>query len=92
MKCLNNTRINSTRIINTRINNTRINSILKVKNSLLESEKDFKPIKVSADYKDKFEEKEINKKRTVAKSTWYDLNDWLINYIPEPIKKRWVAF
>ena len=40
-----------------------------MKNSLLELEEDFKPIKVSAHYKDKFEEKEINKKGPVAKST-----------------------
>ena len=26
------------------------------------------------------------KKRTFAKSTWYDWYDWLINYTPEPIK------
>ena len=26
------------------------------------------------------------KKRTFAKSTWYHWYDWLINYIPEPIK------
>ena len=32
---------------------------------------------------DKFEEKEMKKIRPI-KSTW---NDWLINYIPEPIRK-----
>ena len=35
----------------------------------------FKPIMVSIDDMDRFEQKEIN---------WYD---WLINCIPEPIKK-----
>ena len=43
----------------------------------------FKPIIVFKDDKDKFEEKEIKKIRPV-KNTWYD---WLINYIPEPIRK-----
>ena len=33
---------------------------------------------------DKFEEKEIKKIRPM-KNTWYD---WLINYIPEPIRKN----
>ena len=33
---------------------------------------------------DKFEEKEVMKERIFTKNTWYD---WLINYIPEPIKK-----
>ena len=78
---------------------------LKVKNSLLEIEKDFielkdrelkgdknirreieglffKPIIVLIDGMDKFEQKEIKKIRPI-KNTWYD---WLINYIPEPIK------
>ena len=32
---------------------------------------------------DKFEEKEMNKIRPI-KNTWYD---WLIDYIPEPIRK-----
>ena len=32
---------------------------------------------------DKFEEKEMNK-ISPTKNTWYD---WLINYIPEPIRK-----
>ena len=36
---------------------------------------------------DKFEEKELIKKRTFTKNTWFDWCDWLINYIPEPIKK-----
>ena len=79
----------------------RKNQFLKVKNSLLELEKDFielkdrevkikrqielffKPIIVSIDDMDKFELKEMKKIRPV-KNTWYD---WLINYIPEPIRK-----
>ena len=84
------------------------NRFLKVKNSLLESEKYFielkdreikdrevkiksdieelffKPIIVSIDDLDKFEQEEIKKKRTI-KSTCYD---WLINYICEPKRKR----
>ena len=36
---------------------------------------------------DRFEQKEVKKKRPI-KNTLYD---WLINYIPEPIKKRWVV-
>ena len=79
----------------------RKNQFLKVKNSILELEKDFielkvgevkikrqielffKPIIVSIDDMDKFELKEMKKIRPV-KNTWYD---WLINYIPEPIRK-----
>ena len=30
--------------------------------------------------------KELVKKRTFTKNTWYDWYNWLINYIPEPIK------
>ena len=44
----------------------------------------FKPIIVSIDHTDKFEEKEMKKIRSI-KNTWYD---WLINYIPEPIRKK----
>ena len=37
---------------------------------------------------DKFEKKkELAKKRTFTKNTWYDWYDWLINYIPDPIIK-----
>ena len=42
----------------------------------------FKQIIISIDNMDKFGEKQM--KRSFAKSTCYD---WLINYIPEPIKK-----
>ena len=35
---------------------------------------------------DKFEEKEITKKRTFAKKAWQDWYDWLINYILNPLK------
>ena len=54
------------------LNNTRKNRVLKVKNSPLESKKDFKPIKVSMDDMDKFEEKQITEKRTFAKNTCYN--------------------
>ena len=37
---------------------------------------------------DKFEEKKIKKSRSI-KNTWYD---WLINYIPSPIRKRIGSF
>ena len=43
----------------------------------------FKPIIVSIDDMDRFEEKEMKKIRPI-KNTWYD---WLLNYIPEPIRK-----
>ena len=37
---------------------------------------------------DKFEKKkQLTKKRTFTKNTWYDWCDWIINYIPEPIKE-----
>ena len=42
----------------------------------------FKQIIISIDDMDKFGEKQM--KRLFAKTTCYD---WLINYIPEPIKK-----
>ena len=44
----------------------------------------FKPIIVSTDDMDKFEQKEMKKIRPI-KNNWYD---WLINYIPEPIRKN----
>ena len=40
---------------------------------------------------DKFKEKELTKKRTFAKNTWFDWYDWLVNCIPEPMKKQWVV-
>ena len=36
---------------------------------------------------DKFEEKEMMKKRSFAKNDWYN---WLISYVPKPLKKGWV--
>ena len=47
----------------------------------------FKPIMVSIDNMDKFEQKEMKKIRQV-KITWYD---WLIDYIPAPIRKGMVV-
>ena len=32
--------------------------------------------------------KELTKKRTFTKNTWYDWYDWLFKYIPEPRKKK----
>ena len=56
----------------------------KYKNKRLEN--NFKPINVSINYMNEFEKKELTKKRAFTKNTWYNLCDWLINYIPEPIK------
>ena len=39
----------------------------------------------------KLEEKEIMKKRTITKNTWYDWYNYLMNYILRPIKKSWVV-
>ena len=36
---------------------------------------------------DKFGKKELTERKTFTENTWYDWHDWLINYIPEPIKK-----
>ena len=36
---------------------------------------------------DKFFKKELTKKKTFTKIPWYEWYNWLINYIPEPIKK-----
>ena len=38
---------------------------------------------------DKFEKKELTKKRTFTKNTWYDWYYWLTNYITEPTKQQW---
>ena len=90
------------------LNIMRRNQFLKVKNSLLELEKDFielkdielkdrevninnwvkifksfKPIIVSLDDIDRFEEEAMKKIRRI-KNTSYD---WLINYIAKPIRK-----
>ena len=46
----------------------------------------FKPINISIDDMDKFEQKGMMKKRTFAKYTQCNL---LITYIPRPIKKQW---
>ena len=67
----------------------------KVKNTLLESEKDFielncielryriADIKREKEDIDIFEEEEMKKIRPI-KNTWYD---WVINFIPKPIRK-----
>ena len=38
-----------------------------------------------------FKEKELTKKRTFTKNTWYDWFSWLISFIPDPIKKNVVG-
>ena len=43
---------------------------------------------MSIDDMDKFEQTEMMKKRWLAKNTWNNWYNWLINCIPEPIKKR----
>ena len=73
------------------LNNTQKNRALKVKNSPLELEEYFKPITISIDDMYKLEEKEIMKKRTITKNTWYDWYNYLMNYILRPIKKSWVV-
>ena len=35
---------------------------------------------------DKFEQKEMMKKRPLSKNLWNDWYDWLLNEIPDPIK------
>ena len=43
---------------------------------------------MSIDDMDKFEQKEMMKKRSFTKNIWNNWYNWLINCIPEPIKKR----
>lgn len=40
---------------------------------------------------DRFEEKEIMKKKIIAKNLWYNWYKWLMNYIRKPVKKPWVV-
>ena len=54
----------------------------QLKNSTLELENNFKPINIYINGMDKFEKKELTKKITFTKNTWYDWYDWLVNYIP----------
>ena len=50
--------------------------------------KRLKPIMVSIDDMDKFEQKEMNKIRRIKNTG----NDLLVNYIPEPIRKSVGSF
>ena len=52
-------------------------------------ENNFKPVNISNIYMDEFEKKKrVNKEeKTFIKNTWCDWYNWLINYIPEPLKK-----
>ena len=59
---------------------------VKVKREILELFS--KPIIVSTDEMDKFEQQEMKKIRPI-KNTW---NDWLIDYILEPIRKSSCGF
>ena len=56
----------------------------QLKNNTLELEDNFKPINISINNMDKFEKKELTKKRTFTKNIWYSWCNWY--YIPEPIK------
>ena len=47
----------------------------------------FKIINIFINDMDKFEIKELKKRRTFTKNTWYDWYGWLINYIAEAIQK-----
>ena len=40
---------------------------------------------------DKFEEKEMSRKRPFSKITCYDWYRWLISYIPKPVKNWWMV-
>ena len=57
--------------------------MVKVNNSPFEKEKHFKPVIGFIDDMDKFEKREMIKKRTLTKNIWYSC---LIDYISEPIK------
>ena len=76
------------------LNNTQRSKILKAKNiglkdkefqdrepKIKKGELFFKQIIVSIDDMDRFEQREINKKKPI-KGTWYD---WTINYVSDPI-------
>ena len=60
------------------------------KNNTYELENCFKPINISINDMDKLEEKELLKKKTFRKLTWYDWYNWFVNCIPEPMRKPWV--
>ena len=46
------------------------------------------PINIAVNDMNKFEKKELTKKRAFTKTTKYDQYDWLINYLLTPIKKQ----
>ena len=50
-------------------------------------ENNYEPINKSINDMDKFEKRELTKKRTFTKNTWSNWHDSLINYISEPTKK-----
>ena len=56
---------------------------LKDREVKVKRELSFKPIIMSIDDMDSFEQKEVTKLRPI-KNIWYD---WLINHMPEPIRK-----
>ena len=69
---------------NKQLNKSRV---LKVKNCNFELENGFKTINTSINDIGNFLKKELTKNRAFTKNTWHNWYDWLINYIPEPIKK-----
>ena len=59
----------------------------QLKNRTLELENNFNPINLSINDLDKLKKKKKTKQITFAQNTCYNWYDWLINEIPEPIKK-----
>ena len=57
---------------------------MQIKNKKEIDELLLRPITVFIDHKDRFEQKEMKKKKKRIKSTWYY---WLIEYISEPLRK-----
>ena len=57
----------------------------KCKNKQLEN--NFKLINISPYDRHKLGKKRFNKEENIYKKTWHNWYDFLINYVPEPIKK-----
>ena len=64
-----------------------LNETYKQKNIKKNEKPFFKPIIMSKDDMDKFEEKELRKERRIARNSCYDWYNWSINYIPKAMKK-----
>ena len=59
---------------NKQLNNTRV---LKVKNSSLELERDFKLVNISINDMDKLKKQKTSKEKKFYVNTWYDWYYWL---------------